>query len=110
MHARDIRHEIEQLADIGKIPKIIFIPHKSDTISVPTAEEIENILSYQHQQSEILEDEEGALNMAESDSSDKFSHVLSSEKRTDVLGFDRKSAMDKVMEAVETGKTIYNNK
>ena len=63
MHAVDIRHEIEQLGDLGKIPKIIFVYHKSEDVPLPSAEQIQDILSYQVEQSENLDEIEGRANL-----------------------------------------------
>ena len=101
MHAVDIRHEIEQLGDLGKIPKIIFVYHKSEDVPLPSAEQIQDILS------ENLDEIEGAeVKSSERDSSDVVAHVKLLEKRTDTLGFDHKSAMDKIMKSIRnTGST-----
>ena len=101
MHAVDIRHEIEQLGDLGKIPKITFVSHKSDDVPLPSAEQIKDILSYQLEQSEKLDDIEGAdVNCSERDSSDALAHIKQFKKKTDTLGFDHKSAMDKIMKSI----------
>lgn len=98
VHSVDIRHEIVQLGDLGKIPKIIFVCHKSEDVPLPSAEQIQDILSYQLKQSEKLHHEEGAeVNISDCDSS---ADIKLFEKRADTLGFNHKSAMDKIMKSI----------
>ena len=57
-------------------------------------------------QSEKVVDQEDREE-CETTSDDPFEHIMSCEKRTDVLGFDRKSAMDKILKLRETSHPTH---
>ena len=52
--AADIRYEIEELRDLGQIPKITFLRHNSEALPIPSAKEIEELLTRQKDNSESL--------------------------------------------------------
>ena len=97
-YAIDIRHEMQQMADLGKIPKIIFVYHKTDTVPMPTAKEIEEILTYQRENSLTCEEdiERDECQYA----NDPYAHIKCLKPRTDVLGFDRERAMKQVLQSI----------
>ena len=60
--AADIRYEIEELRDLGQIPKITFLRHNSEALPIPSAKEIEELLTRQKDNSESLDSEEESEN------------------------------------------------
>ena len=100
--AADIRYEIEELKDLGQIPKITFVRNNSEALPIPSAKEIEEILTRQIDNSETLESETESENESNEEHEKQLAYVQTLEKRTDVLGFDRQSVIEKVQRTLRS--------
>ena len=107
-HANDIRYEIQQLGTLGKIPKISFMNYQ-EGLSVPTAEELQEIIKHQYEKSQESNDSLYEIEPSENDSSDAYDCISRLEKKSDALGFDRKSALEKIVKSIELDR-LYKSR
>ena len=106
--AKDIRHEMQQFADIGKLPKIVFVLHQPDALPMPSPEEVQKILEYQKEHSTNCDMEEhDVTSESVCNEVDAYAHIRSLKKETDALGFDRKAAMDKILYSMDKSHPIH---
>ena len=107
--ASNIRSEIQQFADLGKIPKIVFVFDKQmSSLTMPTSEEIQRLLAYQTSETVSSSSNNSNDELAESEvtnepKTDKYCDTdpNSSKMRTDSLRLDRKKIMDKILTSIE---------
>ena len=105
--AADMRYEIEEFKDIGKIPKICFIRDTSqNTLSIPSKKEIEDMLAQQLENSEKIDSKTDSESDGDQEYMKQLEHMKTLKKRTDVLGFDRESVMKKVQMTMNSYRPI----
>ena len=105
--AADIRYEIEEFKDMGKIPKICFLRDTSqNTLSIPSKKEIEDMLARQLENSEIIDSKSDGETDSDQEYMNQLEQIRTFKKRTDVLGFDRESAMKKVQMTMNSYRPI----
>lgn len=108
LSAKNIRHEMQQFADIGKLPRIVFVLHKPDGLPMPSPEEVQKILEHQKEHATNCDmTEDGVASESDCDGDDAYAHIRSLKKQTDALGFDRKAVMDKILYSMDKSHPIH---
>ena len=94
-----------------KVPELIFLSflHYQEGLSVPTAEELQDIIKHQYEKSQESNDSLYEIEPCENDSSDTCDYISRLEKKSDALGFDRKSALEKIVRSIELDR-LYKSR
>ena len=104
--AGDIRFEMEGLAVLGQIPRITFLHDSSQGSALPSAKEIEEIMKLQMQNSETHDPETDVKDDVNQEYLSQITNMGNFKKRTDVLGFDRKSVMENIQRKMNSYRPI----
>jgi len=111
-HSNDIRVEMEQFSQLGRIPTLAFVYADNDTMPLPTPEDIKGIVDAQKANAAKVETVGGGADCSsDADFEEKtaleYNHLRYLKPRTDTLRFDRSHVLEKIMNEIKLSSPAH---